>query len=163
MVQTTVGGADLDLVGALKERATADAVWRVSPALRFSSQLLVVAWFALALGITLAGGTQMGAVLLLWIVLPVVALGAWRWMFVPYVALMPDSVFIQNRVTSKSIRYSDITEVSGEPDGLRFVTTDGDVVVAWAVQKSNAARRLQRETLADEVSAAIMARRLPTG
>jgi hypothetical protein len=72
---------------------------------------------------------------------------------------MPDSLFIQNRITSRSVRYSEIAKVSGGYYGLRLVTTDGDVVVAWAVQKSNAARWLHRQTRADEISAAILERR----
>jgi hypothetical protein len=39
--------------------------------------------------------------------------------------------------------------------GLEITTRQGDVAVAWAVQKSNLARWLKRRTRADDVAAVL--------
>lgn len=136
----------------------AEQIWRVSTAGRVAGVVLVVGWLALALGITLGGGAPGGAVALIWWSGLLLVPWVWRWAFVPYVALKADGVFIQNRITSKFVPYPEITRVSGGYYGLTLRTSRGDVVIAWAVQKSNLARWLHRQTRADEVAQAIVAR-----
>jgi hypothetical protein len=119
---------------------------------------VVVLWLALAIGLTIGETGQVGGLILIWLVFPILVVGVWRWAFVPFLTLTPDAVFIQNRLTSRSVPYSEISDVRGGYYGLRLRTKSGEVVTAWAVQKSNAASRLHKRTRADEVASAIMER-----
>ena len=87
-----------------------------------------------------------------------IAFGVWRKAFVPFVALMPHDLIVQNRLSNTSIPYADIKGVSGGYYGLIIRLRQGRVVTAWAVQKSNAARWLNKRTRVDDVADAIMAR-----
>jgi hypothetical protein len=106
----------------------------------------------------MGGGVGGGAVALLAASAVVIVLGVWRWGFVPYVELTDQGVEVQNRLLRASVPYSDISEVRGGYYGLTIVTKRNETVTAWAVQKSNWARWTKKQTRADAVRAAIMAR-----
>lgn len=136
-------------------------VWRVTSAGRIGGAALGTCWLALVFGLTVGGSVTSGAIALFWITLAIVIVGIWRWAFVPYIALTPDGVIVQNRLTKRSVPYAAIAEVESGFYGLRLVTKDHDVVTAWAVQKSNASKWTHRSTRADEVAAAITTRVSP--
>ena len=145
----------VDVVGG----HTSDAeVWRVTRGGRVGASVLGICWLALAIGVTGGGGVGAGVLALLWISLAMLIVGIWRWAFVPYVALTPEGVTVQNRLTKQSVPYSAIAEVKAGFYGLTLIAKDGEGVTAWAVQKSNVARWAHKETRADEVGAAIMAK-----
>jgi ABC-type transport system involved in cytochrome bd biosynthesis fused ATPase/permease subunit len=115
-------------------------------------------WVALTVGVAMGGGVGGGAVALLSAAAVIIVIGVWRWAFVPYVALTDQGVEVQNRLLRASVPYSDISEVRGGYYGLTIVTKRDEIVTAWAVQKSNWARWTKKQTRADAVRAAIMAR-----
>jgi hypothetical protein len=115
-------------------------------------------WLALVVGISIGGNIAVGVTALLWISFALVVLGIWRWAFFPCIALTPEAVIVQNRLTKRSVPYSTIVGVKAGFYGLRLLTKDHNDVTAWAVQKSNEAKWAHRQTRADEVAEAIMSR-----
>jgi hypothetical protein len=138
-------------------------VWRVSPSGRIAAVAVAAMWLAVAAGFT-AAGVSAGALIIVWLSAAVIAIGAWRWAFAPYVALQPDCLVVQNRLVRTSVRYKDIVEIRPGYSGVFMRQRDGDTVTAWAVQKSNV-RRWQgaTNTRADELVHAIQARRTERG
>jgi hypothetical protein len=132
-------------------------VWRVRPAGRLAAILVVMAWASLVAGVS-AGGAATGIVLALWSGLLVVGLAAWRWAFVPYVALTASAVVVQNRVSRLQVAYRDIESVRAGYRGLMITRAGARPVVAWAVQKSNIASWSHKRTRADEVAELIISR-----
>lgn len=131
-------------------------VWRVDKSWRVASVLAWIGALAAVVGVAVWSGWLGGLVFA-----GLMAPGAyflWRSCFVPYVALEPDCLFIQNRITAVRVPYRDIKQISGGYYGLRIVRTNGTIVMAWAVQKSNFARWLGEHTRSDDVIDAIMAR-----
>lgn len=132
-------------------------IWRVTPRGRAAAVVVAVAVVALAVGVT-AGGSSVGVVVILWLAAVFVGLGAWRWAFVPYVAMNATGLDVQNFLGRAQISYDDIDAVGVSYAGLTIVRRSGRPVVAWAVQKSNLAIWFHRRTRADEVADAIRAR-----
>ncbi len=83
---------------------------------------------------------------------------AWRWYLVPYVALTDERLVVQGVFGRHSVRYSSIRDVRPCLYGLRIRAKAQESLVGWAVQKSKFGEWSHRETMADEVTAAIMAR-----
>lgn len=143
----------------VERQPVSETTWRVSGAGRVSAVLLVVIWVALAAALS-ADGNWAAAVL--GVIAVIGACGAWRWAFVPYVAVGPDGVRVQNAFTKVTLSYSEIRQVRVGYYGLVLLLTNGGAVTAWAVQKSNWARWRHTTTRADHVGAAITARLGPT-
>ena len=133
-------------------------VWRVARGQRVGSALVVVAWLALALGFTIGAGVAAGVLVIVWSVLPLVTLMAWRFSFVPYVTLTQTAAVVRNRIGMKTIPYGDIAWVRPGYYGTTIKTKSGSAVVAWAVQKPNWATWFNKQTRADELAAAIKQR-----
>ena len=132
-----------------------DTVWRASVAGRFWAVACVACWLALVAGAT-AGGAPGGEVALLWLSLAAVAVGAWRWSFVPFVALTDSGVVVQNPFRRTTLAYADIATASSGSYGLTITRRSGGSVAVWAVQKSGRRRRQAKsESPADEVAKAI--------
>jgi hypothetical protein len=73
----------------------------------------------------------------------------------PYVCASQQGLQVQNPITRVDLSWAEITQVRPGYHGLEITTRDGDVAVAWAVQKSNWARWLKRRTRADDVAAVL--------
>lgn len=133
-------------------------IWRVTPAGRVIAVVVVLGFVVVAAGVTV-GGTSPGIAVILWCATVAIGIGAWRWAFVPYVALTPDGVVVQNMFDRVEVPYPDIALVGVSYAGLTIRRgSGGRLVVAWAVQKSNFARWMRRRTRADDVADAIRAR-----
>lgn len=141
------------------ENAGQDQVWRVARGQRVGSIVLVVVWLALAVGFTL-GGVTTGVIVMVWCVVPLLMLMAWRFSFVPHVALTPSSVVVTNRIGKTTIPYADIAAVHPGYYGTMIKRRSGGAVVAWAVQKPNWATWFKKRTRADELADAIRSRAL---
>lgn len=131
-------------------------LWRVRLAGRVSGVVVVLGWVALSALITV--GSTVGFAVLLWCTVAVIALGFWRWAFVPYVALTADGVVVQNALRRVTVAWSDISRVYPGSAGLAIYRRSGGAVIAWAVQKSNAKIWLHKRSRADFVAETIMAR-----
>jgi len=136
-----------------------DQIWRVRLAGRVVAPVLCVGgWSALAIGMTIGGGVPVVTIATVWCIAPVVAAAVWRFAFVPRIVLGTGSVTVYNPILHTSIDYADIETATPGYSGLTIVGRNGRRVSAWAVQKSNAARWVHKQTRADEVAQAIMAR-----
>lgn len=131
---------------------TRDDTWRVRPAERLAGVVLTTGWAGLATGVSIGGNS---AAIVLWLMVPLIALGVWRWAFVPYIALDPVGVVVQNRIGKVTVPYSQIRDVRTGYSGLTLKLDNGSSVTAWAVQKSNWARWRKLRTRSDEVADAI--------
>jgi hypothetical protein len=85
-------------------------MWRVSPLGRLGAGVVVGFWIVLSLVFTLAEVPR-GVVLGAWLTTALIAVGAWRWAFVPFVALTAKAVVVQNRLRRTVIPYSDVADV----------------------------------------------------
>jgi hypothetical protein len=132
-------------------------VWLVPSGSRTASAIVTVGWCVLAAGVTLSGGA-VGDDLLLWAIAVVIAVIAWRWSCVPYVALTADAVVVQNMFSRTEVPYGDIEAISVSYSGVTIQRASGRPVVPWAVQKSGRATLMHRESRADELADAIRAR-----
>lgn len=133
-----------------------DTVWRVTAVGRFGAVAISVVWLALAVGFTVGNEPS---VVLLWVAFAAIMIGAWRWAFVPFIALTDTGVVIQNRLLRATVAYADIAAVQPGYSGLTITRRSGGSVTAWAVQKTNMKRWQGREdTRADQVAGAIRAR-----
>ncbi len=138
-------------------------IWRVRPIGRVASVGVVLIWgVAAAAG---SGDRSVSAVgaSVLWVALILVAVAVWRWAFVPFVALTPNELVIQNASSRSTIRYAEIVGAKAGYYGVWIQKRDGTRVRAWAVQKSNAARVAGRHTRADDLIEAIRLRTFQTG
>jgi hypothetical protein len=136
-------------------------VWLVPSGSRTAATVVTVGWCVLAAGVTLSGGAA-GDDLLLWVVAVVIAVIAWRWSFVPYVALTPDAVIVQNMFSRTEVPYTDVESIAVSYSGVTIRRASGRPVVPWAVQKSGRATLMHKESRADELAVAIRDR-LPAG
>jgi hypothetical protein len=59
---------------------------------------------------------------------------------------------VQNPIVSFSLARDATTQVLPGFYGLEIATRDGDLAIAWAVQRSNLTRWLKRRTRADDVA-----------
>jgi hypothetical protein len=132
-------------------------VWLVPPGSRTAAGVVTVGWCVLAAGVTLTGGAA-GDDVLLWVIAVLIAVVAWRWSFVPYVALTEDAVVVQNMFTRTEVHYADIEAVMVSYSGVTIRRAGGRPVVPWAVQKSGRATLMHKESRADELAAAIRER-----
>lgn len=137
--------------------AAPSPVWRVPRAIRQSAVAAGLVFVAFTVGATAIGLDAWGAVCL-WVVSVLMLVCAWRWYLVPYVALTDERLVVQGVFGQRSVRYSSIRDVRPCLYGLRIRTKAQESLVGWAVQKSKFAEWSHRETVADEVTAAIMAR-----
>lgn len=80
------------------------------------------------------------------------AVAGWRLGLHPLIATGPEGVTIRNPVATTFVPWSDIQRCTPGYSGITIVRRDGSRVVAWAVQKSNAARWLNRRVRADDVA-----------
>jgi hypothetical protein len=119
--------------------------------------LVVSGSVALATGVSVGGGVSPVVIVILWSVVAIACVGAWRGAFVPYLALTPSELVVQNRFTHTSIPIADVVGAKVGYYGVTIQRGDGRRVQAWAVQKSNLARVAGNRTRGDEVIEAIMA------
>jgi hypothetical protein len=137
-------------------------VWLVPSGSRTAATVVTVGWCVLAAGVTLSGGAA-GDDLLLWVIAVAIAVIAWRWSFVPYVALTQDAVIVQNMFNRVEVPYTDIESVAVSYSGVTIRRAEGRPVVPWAVQKSGRATLMHKESRADELAAAIRDRLASAG
>ena len=133
-------------------------IWRTAVSVRIGSVVVLLGWLALSLGITFGAGVADGVLVLIWVLGPVYGFGAWRYAFVPFVALRTSDVLVRNRWGQQVIPYGDIASVHPGYYGTTFRLKTGSSVTAWAVQKPNWASWLHRRTRADDLSDAITER-----
>jgi hypothetical protein len=89
---------------------------------------------------------------------PVWAIGSLR----PRITLTATELIIRNPLRSRRIQLTELSSVQGGWGGLKIKTSSGDVVVAWAVQKSRYAQWSHKRTRADDIADEIMAAACPT-
>ena len=123
--------------------------------------LVLLGWLALTLGVTIGGNRTPGAgdspTVMLWIVFVVVALGVWRYGFVPYVEATGTELVIRNGFTKRHIPWTQIKAIKPGSMGLMIVKKEGGLPnTAWAVQKGRGARWMKMRSRSDEVTAALM-------
>jgi hypothetical protein len=70
----------------------------------------------------------------------------------PFVSADTEGLRVQNPVRRFDLPWAEIAEVLPGYSGLEITTRDDEVVIAWAVQKSNLAGWLKRRTRADDVA-----------
>jgi hypothetical protein len=134
-------------------------IWRVRPFGRFGSLVVAAGSIILAAGITFGATHEgLGVVAVLWIYASMVSVGVWRGAFVPYIAVMPEAVVIQNPIVRLKVPWTDITGAGSGYYGLRIERKSGNSITAWAVQKSNTARWGHKRVRADDVANVIMER-----
>lgn len=75
-------------------------------------------------------------------------LGALR----PFISADTEGVHVQNPVRRHNLSWEEIREVVPGYHGLEIMTREDEMVIAWAVQKSNLAGWLSRRTRADDVA-----------
>jgi hypothetical protein len=80
--------------------------------------------------------------------LPISVLGGLR----PFVSAGPEGVHVQHPLRRYDPSWAEVTEVQPGYHGLEITTRADEIVVAWAVEKSNLTRWLQRRTRADDVA-----------
>ena len=136
--------------------------WHVSTFQRVAWILVLVGWLALTLAVTIGGNKTPGAgdspTVLLWILTGLVALGAWRYGFVPYVEATNDELVVRNAFGTKHFPWSDIKTITPGSMGLVINTAEDRIIPnhAWAVQKGRGARWTKTRTRADAVTQALM-------
>ena len=166
-VAVQVEASGTDAKGVKTQSSVAPQVdgdlWRVRPAGRVAGAGVASASALLAAGVTAGGGVSVGVIVLLWCVTIFVALGAWRWAFVPYVALGSESLVVQNRLLRSTVMYRNIASARAGYYGVTIEKRDGTRTCAWAVQKSNVARAGGTRTRVDDLVDAIMLRVHQTG
>lgn len=124
-------------------------VWKVSSLGRSAAVVWVV---LLTVYAVVVGGPATGTV-----VLVIGAVLAWRAAFWPALILTANDVTVRNPWGTSQVPLRDVAGAGGGYAGLSIQRRSGGTVTAWAVQKSNAAKKSGRTTRADEVTAAIMA------
>ena len=130
---------------------------------RVAGVVILLGWLALTLGITIGGNRTPGAgsspTVLLWILFAVIALGVWRYGFVPYVEANGNELVVRNAFTKKHIPWNQIETIKPGSIGLTIEKKQGGLPsTAWAVQKSRGARWSDKQSRADEVTNALMER-----
>lgn len=123
-------------------------VWKVSP-LGQAGALIIFA--ILVMFAFIAGGPAGGIVMLILSV----AL-AWLFVFRPAVVVTETEVVVRNPWGTQRIPLGDISGTGGAYSGLSIRRESGGTVVAWAVQKSNAAKWSGKASRADDVAGTIM-------
>ena len=87
-------------------------------------------------------------------------LTAWRMGLHPCIAVSADELIVTNPVRRIRLPLEEVADASPGYGGITIRLTNGRVVTAWAVQKSNLAKWSgKRVTRADDVAAAIRAQR----
>lgn len=109
----------------MSDERAAVTVWRVRLMGRIAAVGLLCLWVAMTLGITIGADTTSAALAIMWVTTIGIGLAAWRWAYVPYIALEPDEVTVQNRLLRYSIPYRDISSVRAGYGGITLVMSDG--------------------------------------
>ncbi len=136
--------------------------WRVTPALRVVSMLVLLGWVALTLAITVGGNTTPGAgnapTVMVWLATVVIAVGVWRYAFVPYVEATDAELVVRNAFTERHLPWDQITTIKPGSLGLIVETNEDRLFprIAWAVQKGRGARWINSSNRADSVTEALM-------
>jgi hypothetical protein len=139
-------------------------MWRVSLVQRVAWIVVSCVLLALALVVTIGGNRTPGAgdspTVLLWIVTIVIALGGWRYAFLPYIEATEGDLVVRNAFSTKRFHWSDIKTITPGSMGLVIVTGDDRLIPshAWAVQKGRGARWTGTRCRADAVTQALMDR-----
>ncbi|GHJ47383.1 hypothetical protein Cs7R123_47250 [Catellatospora sp. TT07R-123] len=133
--------------------------WNVSLPARIFGVVSVIAGVLMfvAVIITVVGygepvdGAQLGALALgsLFIIAPLLAT------LRPRVTLTDTELIVRNPMRTYQVALADVASVDNGYSGLVVVLRDDTKLQVWAVQKSNLARLLNRQTRSDEVAAAI--------
>jgi hypothetical protein len=156
-VWITESGHDVEVSSHTTQRQS----WRVSAVGRVAGIIGLLGWLALTLVVTIGGNRTPGAgdspTVILWTVFVVIALGVWRYGFVPYVEATGTELVIRNAFTKRHIPWTQIKAIKPGSMGLMIVKKEGGLPnTAWAVQKGRGARWLKMRTRSDEVTAALM-------
>lgn len=133
------------------------AIWRARRLARVSSWIVLAVTGPLglicAVGGVVGGSPAVGAAT---IVIAMLAIAAWRLGLHPAIVSTQDALVIKNPVRSSTIAWSDVTECRPGSSGIHIVTSSGQHVTAWAVQKGSF---WTRPTRADHICAELNARR----
>ena len=146
---------------AMEWHSAQGQVWRVSTLQRVLWVVVLLGWLALTLAVTIGGNKTPGAgaapTVFLWIAFVVVALGAWRYGFIPYVEVTATELVIRNAFTFRQIHWTQIKTIKPRSIGLIVVTKQGGLPrSAWAVQKGRGAQWTNMRTHADDVTTVLM-------
>ena len=134
-----------------------DETWRISTAGRIGSLLTAALWLGLAVAVTAAGG-PVAIAAVFWAGFALLCVLAWRCAFVPSLVLTSTELDVRNSFGRFSVPLDQITAAKVGYNGITLTTRDGRRVRAFAVQKSDLLRRMQRRTLGDQVVDAILTR-----
>jgi hypothetical protein len=133
-------------------------VWRVSDVGRVLCTIAAVGCGGGALALLVVAATGHGGVraLIGAAMLAAIAAGllwfAWR----PSLTLLDDRVVVRNPLGTVTVPLRRIVATGPGYTGLVLKLADGSVVTAWAVQKTNLASWLHRETRSDRAAAQIL-------
>jgi hypothetical protein len=141
----------------MTEMSSTSTLWRVEASARRLAVCVALLFVLAAAFLTVIGINLVGAVFL-WVMAIAVMLGIWRWYLVPYVALDAEHLEVQGVLSLRSIGYGSISGVRPGSMGLEVQTAKEGSILIWAIQKSKVSEWLHKDTRADEVAAAIMAR-----
>ena len=135
-----------------------DETWRVTTAGRILAAAVALGWLVLAVAATTAWQASPIVVGSIWVGFLALTLGAWRWAFVPRITLTPDAVEVVNWLSRTRLPYGEIAAARVAFNGITMTTRDGARRRAWAIQKSTILQWAGKQTVGDEVVAAIMTR-----
>jgi len=138
--------------------ATDAVVWRVSDFGRIACLVLAAGCGAGGVGLLVAAATGHGGGRGLTGAALLAAVAATLWWFTwhPSITLEADRVVVRNPFGTVTVPLAQIASTSPGYAGLVLRRWDGTAVTAWAVQKTNLATWLHRETRADRVAAQIL-------
>ncbi len=127
--------------------------WRARTGSIVAAALLVV---GVAGGIGLDSALVQGNGFLDLVILLTIAAGlVWRFAYHPRISITGDDLVVRNPLRTRRIPVAEVTDVQPGYSGLQFSQLSGPNVVGWAVQKTNVAQWLRRETRADRIAAEV--------
>jgi ABC-type Fe3+-hydroxamate transport system substrate-binding protein len=149
------GGGDHDGVAGTGQDTV---VWRVSDLGRVLCTVAAVGCGggAVALLIVAATGHGGGRALVGAAMLALIAAGLLWFSWRPSITLADDRVVVRNPFGTVTVPLQRIVATGPGYTGLVLRLADGTVVTAWAVQKTNLATWLHRDTRSDRVAAQIL-------
>jgi hypothetical protein len=151
------GGGDHDGVAGAETGQDA-VVWRVSDLGRVLCTVAAVGCGGGALALLILAGAGHGGTRALVgaAMLALIAAGLLWFSWRPSITLLDDRVVVRNPLGTVTVPLRRIVATGPGYTGLVLRLADGRVVTAWAVQKTNLATWLHRETRSDRVAAQIL-------
>jgi len=127
--------------------------WQFGLPLRVAWVCWIVGFGGFSIAMIVTGlGTGFGGAVVADVVM---ALGGWRWIFVPYLEIDDKGVTIQNAFRHHRFAWSRLKHVYLGKWGIWFELDDGKEICASAVEKSPAALRFGWRTRSDRVAATV--------